>query len=63
VGEDPEALACGGFDDLPGHIPFETAEARFRAMVFESYGYEIEPEWQEDRPGWWGADLNIPPSA
>ena len=61
VGEDPDAMACGGFDDLPGDVPFERAEARFRAMIADAYGREIDPNWQEQKPGWWGADLNIPP--
>jgi hypothetical protein len=59
--EDPDAVACGDLPDLPASAPFEVAEARFREVLLEAYGVTVRPTWQESKPGWWGAEVLIPP--
>ena len=62
VGEDPDAMACGDLDISP-EAAFEEAEQEFRKHIERHWGHRIDPDWQESKPEWWGADLNIPPSA
>jgi len=61
VGEDPVAMACGALD-LPPDTPFELAEQVFREHIERHWGHRIEPQWRESKPGWWEADLSVPPA-
>lgn len=61
VAEDPDALGCGALDIAAG-ASFNEADRRLRELVRDGYGLDIQPTWRQTEPGWWAADLNIPPS-
>lgn len=50
-------ISCGGLPEIPAEASFEDAAAEFTEMLRLHWGVTQPINWQELKPGWWGADL------
>lgn len=59
--EQPEleriCISCGGLPEIRAEVPFEEAAAEFTELLRHHWGVTQPINWQELKPGWWGADL------